>query len=225
MTVSSMPSTSLVAGRRVLFVMAASAEYGPQLKKRFAPLFAGVGPVEAAAATAAALADLNAAELLPDLIVCLGSAGSRSLEQAEIYQVSHVSYRDMDASPLGFPKGVTPFLDLPPVIELPFCVPSIKTARLSTGAGIITGAAYDRIEADMVDMETYAVLRAAMRFSVPLVGLRGVSDGREELRHYNDWSQYLHIIDEKLATAVDRLAEAIGSGDILLPSALWGGKT
>jgi adenosylhomocysteine nucleosidase len=216
MTVSSMPSTRLIAGRRVLFVMAASAEYGPQLKKRFAPLFTGVGPVEAASATAVALADLNAANLLPDLLVCLGSAGSRSLEQAEIYQASHVSYRDMDASPLGFPKGVTPFLDLPAVLELPFRIPSIKTARLSTGAGIVTGAVYDRIEADMVDMETYAVLRAAMRFSVPLIGLRGISDGREELRHYNDWSQYLHIIDEKLATAVDRLAGAIEKEDIPL---------
>lgn len=216
MTVSSMPSTSSFAGRRLLFVMAASAEYGPQLKKRFVPLFTGVGPVEAASATAAALADLNTGNLLPDLVVCLGSAGSRSLEQAEVYQVSHVSYRDMDASPLGFPKGVTPFLDLPALIELPFRIPSLKTARLSTGAGIITGAAYDRIEADMVDMETYAVLRAAMRFSVPLIGLRGISDGREGLRHYNDWSQYLHIIDEKLAIAVDRLADAIEKEDIPL---------
>jgi adenosylhomocysteine nucleosidase len=214
-----MPSTSLIAGRRVLFVMAASAEYGPQLKRRFAPLFTGVGPVEAASATAAALADLDASNLLPDLVVSVGSAGSRSLEQAEVYQVSHVSYRDMDASALGFPKGVTPFLDLPAVIELPFRIASIKTARLSTGAGIITGTAYDRVEADMVDMETYAVLRAAMRFSVPLIGLRGISDGREELRHYNDWSQYLHIIDEKLATAVDRLADAVGRGDITLAHA------
>jgi adenosylhomocysteine nucleosidase len=218
-----MPSTNLIAGSRVLFVMAAPAEYGPELKKRFAPLLTGVGPVEAASATAAALADLGAANLLPDLIVSLGSAGSRSLEHAEIYQVSHVSYHDMNASPLGFPQGVTPFLDLPAVIELPFRIPSLKVARLSTGASIITGAAYDRIEADMVDMETYAVLRAAMRFSVPLVGLRGISDGKEELRHYNDWHQYLHEIDVKLARAVDRLAGAMGSGDFSFPSRTTGG--
>jgi adenosylhomocysteine nucleosidase len=206
-----LPHVEEIAGRRLLFVMAVDAEYGAKLKKRFIPLFTGVGPVEAATATAAALAALAAKRKLPDLVVCLGSAGSRSLEQGEIYQASHVSYRDMDASPLGFSKGATPFLDLPPVVELPLRIPSIKSARLSTGANIVSGAAYDPIDADMMDMETYAVLRAAMRFSLPLVGLRGISDGDKELRHFDDWHQYLHVVDEKLAAAVDRLAEAIAS--------------
>ena len=35
----------------------------------------------------------------PDLVVSLGSAGSRTLEQTEIYQAVSVSYRDIDASP------------------------------------------------------------------------------------------------------------------------------
>jgi adenosylhomocysteine nucleosidase len=207
-----LPPVEDIAGRRVLFVMAIDAEYGVKLKKRFVPLFTGVGPVEAATATAAALATLAARGKLPDLVVCLGSAGSRSLEQGQIYQASHVSYRDMDASPLGFSRGATPFLDLPPVVELPLRIPSIKFARLSTGANIVSGAAYDLIDADMMDMETFAVLRAAMRFSVPLVGLRGISDGDKELRHFDDWHQYLHVVDEKLAAAVDRLAEGMASG-------------
>jgi adenosylhomocysteine nucleosidase len=207
-----LPPVKDIAGRSVLFVMAVDAEYGAQLRKRFVPLFTGVGPVEAASTTAAALTTLAGRQQLPDLVVCLGSAGSRTLEQGEIYQASHVSYRDMDASPLGFTKGTTPFLDLPPVVELPFRVPSIKSARLSTGANIVSGGAYGLIDADMMDMETYAVLRAAMRFSVPLVGLRGISDGDKELRHFDDWHQYLHVVDEKLAAAIDRLAEAIASG-------------
>jgi adenosylhomocysteine nucleosidase len=48
-------------------------------------------------------------------------------------------------------------------------------------------------------------LRACQRFSVPLVGLRGISDGAQELRHVDNWTEYLHIIDEKLAEAVDKL--------------------
>jgi adenosylhomocysteine nucleosidase len=208
MTIS-VPPLSRIAGRRVLFAMAVAAEYGRELQSRFQPLLTGVGPVEAAAATAAALAHLASQDDLPDLVVCLGSAGSRSLEQTEVYQASHVSYRDIDASPLGFPKGLTPFLGLPAVIEISLRVPSVKAARLSTGAAIVTGPAYDRIDADMMDMETYAVLRAAMRFSVPLIGLRGISDGKEELRHYDDWHRYLHVVDEKLAGAVDRLAAAM----------------
>ncbi|MEC9343014.1 MAG: 5'-methylthioadenosine/S-adenosylhomocysteine nucleosidase, partial [Pseudomonadota bacterium] len=185
------------------------------LKRLFAPLITGVGPVEAAAATAHALAGLAAEARLPDLVVSLGSAGSRVLEQAHVYQAVSVSFRDMDASPLGFEKGVTPFLDLPAVLDLPLRVPGVDTATLSTGANIVSGAAYDAIDADMVDMETYAVLRAAMRFGVPLVALRGISDGAAELHHIDDWTEYLHVVDENLAAAVQRLLEAIGRGALL----------
>jgi adenosylhomocysteine nucleosidase len=47
---------------------------------------------------------------------------------------------------------------------------------------------------------------------VPLVVLRGISDGKAELNHIDDWTEYLHVIDEKLAGAVDRLDVAIGEG-------------
>ncbi|MBS9403572.1 5'-methylthioadenosine/S-adenosylhomocysteine nucleosidase [Halomonas sp. TRM85114] len=203
---------TVLGGRNVLFVMAADAEYGPHLKQHFAPLISGVGPVEAAVQLTAALAELEQRERLPDLVVSLGSAGSRVLEQTEIYQATSVSYRDMDASPLGFEKGVTPFLDLPATVPLPLRVPSIRKASLSTGANIVSGSAYDAIATDMVDMESYACLRACMRFDVPLVVLRGISDGKSELQHIDDWTEYLHAIDEKLALAVDRLGEAIAEG-------------
>ncbi|MDR5865362.1 5'-methylthioadenosine/S-adenosylhomocysteine nucleosidase [Halomonas koreensis] len=196
----------------VLFVMAADAEYGPHLMKRFTPFMTGVGPVEAAVELTAALAELEARGRRPDLVVSLGSAGSRALEQTAVYQATSVSYRDMDASPLGFEKGVTPFLDLPATLSLPLRIPGIREATLSTGADIVSGAAYDAIAADMVDMESYACLRACTRFSVPLVVLRGISDGKAELHHVDDWTEYLHVIDEKLAAAVDRLGEALGEG-------------
>ena len=203
-----------VAGRRVLFVMAAAAEYGPHLQCRFTPLMTGVGPVEAGTVLAAALASMQASSMLPDLVVSIGSAGSRVLEQAEVYQATSVSYRDMDASPLGFPKGETPFLDIPRVVELPHRITALRSASLSTGANIVSGAAYDAIDADMVDMETFAVLRACALFGVPMIGLHGISDGAAELRHVGDWTEYLHVIDEKLAAAVDMLGEALASGEI-----------
>ncbi|WP_224544241.1 5'-methylthioadenosine/S-adenosylhomocysteine nucleosidase [Mesorhizobium sp. CA16] len=203
---------SRLSQKSVLFVMAAEAEYGPHLKNLFTPLMTGVGPVEAGVRLGAELAALKAEGALPDLVVSLGSAGSRRLEQTEVYQAVSVSYRDMDASPLGFEKGATPFLELPVSVPLPFVIPGIKTATLSTGGAIVSGVAYDAIDADMVDMETFACLRACQLFGLPLIGLRGISDGAADLRHVNDWTEYLHVIDEKLAAAVVLLEQAIGGG-------------
>lgn len=191
--------------------MAAGAEYGPHLKARFVPLMTGVGPVEAALMTGIALHDLALRGETPDLVVSLGSAGSRICPLGAVIQVASVSWRDMDASPLGFTKGVTPFLDHP--VDLPLVTPlNLPMARLSTGANIVSGSAYDAIDADMVDMETFAVARACERFGVPLMGLRGISDGPGELDHIDSWTALLHLLDERLAMAVDGLAEALASG-------------
>ena len=189
----------------MLAVMAAPAEYGVHLQARIHPLMNGVGPVEAAVALTAALGRMAADGALPDLIVSLGSCGSRTLEHAAVHQASSVSYRDMDASPLGFAKGVTPLLDLPALLPLPCPIPGVPCASLSTGGDVISGGAYDAIEADMVDMETWALLRAAQTFGVPLIALRGVSDGRAELKALEDWTSTLHHVDENLAVALDAL--------------------
>ena len=206
------PHLSRIGDLAVLFVMATEQEYGPFLQRLIKPLITGVGPVEAAAATAAALATLAAAGTPPDLVFSLGSAGSRRLEHAAIYQIASVAYRDMDCSALGFPKGVTPFDDLPAVIPIPHRIPDIPAATISTGGNIVSGAAYDAIEADMVDMELFAVLRAAQRFGVPMIGLRGISDGRNELTGLHDWVEYLHVIDQKLAVALEDFAGHVTAG-------------
>jgi adenosylhomocysteine nucleosidase len=196
----------------ILYVMAVAQEYGPHLRARIDPLMTGVGPVEAAVTVAAHLAELQAGGRLPHLVVSLGSAGSARLEQGKVYQASSVSWRDMDASALGFEIGVTPFLGLPAVLPLGHAVPGLQQASLSTGGDIVSGVAYRTIAADMVDMETYAVLRACQRFNVPLIALRGISDGRVDLQTLEDWTHYLHVVDKNLAAAVDRLEAAVKDG-------------
>ncbi len=196
----------------VLFVMATEAEYGAALRREIEPVITGVGPVEAAVGTLAALQKHPA-----DLVVTLGSAGSRTLPEAEVFQVTSVSYRDMDASPLGVPKGVVPFSDIPAEIPIPQRLPGIANATLSTGGGIVNGHAYAHIAADMVDMETYAVLRAAHRAGAAMIGLRGISDGHEEIKRFSDWTLYLAEIDAQLADIVRALPDSFAA----LPKAYW----
>jgi len=196
--------TSL-GSKRALFVMAAEPEYGPHLRARFVPLITGIGPVEAALHVGIALARLEAAGDLPDLIVCLGSAGSRRCALGSIHQIGSVSWRDIDASALGVEPGVVPYLDEPR--DLPLETPlDLPIATLSSGGDVVSGDHWNRISADMVDMETYAVARAARTFGLPLVGLRGVSDGPGELAGAHDWHKLLGYLDGELAKAVDLLA-------------------
>lgn len=196
----------MIAGQRVLFLMAVEDEYGPHLQQRFTPGLIGVGPVEAAIATSLILYRMYQDDALPDLVVSLGSAGSRRCPLGEVYQVSSVSWRDMDASRLGFVKGVTPFTGHP--VELPLHAPlPLPKVRLSTGANIVGGEEYALIDADIVDMETFAVARACHRFGVPLMGLRGISDGPGELDSMYGWTSLLAALDERLAMAVDMLGK------------------
>jgi adenosylhomocysteine nucleosidase len=76
----------------------------------------------------------------------------------------------------------------------------------------VTGAAYDGVTGDMVDMETFAVLRACAAFGVPLIGLRGISDGTAPVTGLMDWTRYLDVIDGRLADAVARVERCIAAG-------------
>ena len=196
---------------RILYVMATQAEYLDGLQARFQPLICQVGPVESALHTAAYLAQHRDV----DLVISLGSAGSARLDQAHVYQVSSVAYRDMDASAFGFAKGITPFSDLPAVIELGMAVQGLVSASISTGANVVSGEAYGSVEQDMVDMETWAIMRACMMAKVPLIGLRGISDGAHPVAEYSDWTRYLSVIDERLAAAVDQIESALGDGSLV----------
>lgn len=198
-----------IYGLSVLPVMAAPAEYGQALQARITPLITGIGPVEAAISLTAALSRLEAMDSLPDLIVSLGSSGSRELDHAKVYQASSVSYRDMDASPLGFEKGQTPLLDLPPVLSLPCPIADLPTASLSTGANVVSGSGYDAIDAQMVDMEVWALKRVAQTFGIPLIAIRGISDGKVELSKLTDWTATLDQVDANLAQAWDLLSEIL----------------
>lgn len=209
-----MSHTKSVAELSILPVMATRAEYGAALGKIVDPFICGVGPVEAALN----LSRILSSQSKPDLVVSLGSAGSAVLEQTQVYQVSHVSYRDMDASAFGFAKGETPFLGLPAEIPLELAVPNLKAATLSTGANVVAGDAYQTIHADMVDMETWAIARACHAHNVPVIGLRGISDGAEPVSGYADWTRYLHLVDENLAEAFLQVENCLSNGQLDLTS-------
>jgi adenosylhomocysteine nucleosidase len=201
----------IINGISILTVIAAQSEYGVKMTELgINPEFIGVGPLEAAFRTTQILTQKQFNNTLPDVIFSVGTAGSNSLKQAHLYQINSVSYRDMNAVAFGFDKGVTPFADYPAIFKMPVLFPDMPTASIATGASVINkqgcaGITFDDIDADCVDMETYSVARVAYAFNIPIIGLRGISDGKENSQGIASWEEYLHIIDVKIADFYKRL--------------------
>jgi len=209
-----------IGNLQTLALMATEAEYGSSLREvGVTPYMIGVGPIQAAMHTTKILVQLANEGSRPDLLLSIGSAGSATLEHGHVYQVSEVAYRDMDASPFGFEIGQTPFDPYPAIVHIAAEIPNVPKASLSTGAAIIdqqgtTGKTFTDIREDMVDMETAAVLTVANHFGLPMIGLRGISDGKEDSKGIETWEEYLTHIDQKLAQLYLNLEEGLQSGSI-----------
>ena len=201
----------IINGVSVLTLVAAQSEYGIKMREAgIYPEFIGIGPIEASFNATKILMRQQFDNKLPDVIFSVGTAGSATLNQADLYQITSASYRDMNAVAFGFPKGVTPFADYPAVFELPMLFKDMPTASIATGACVINkqgsaGITFSDIDADCVDMETYAVMRVAHEFKIPVIGLRGISDGKHDSHGIASWEEYLSIIDVKIANFYNRL--------------------
>jgi hypothetical protein len=58
----------------------------------------------------------------------------------------------------------------------------------------------------------HRLLSECQVYQLPLIGLRGISDGVEALRDISDWTRCLPIIDRRLAGALDILFMALAEG-------------
>jgi futalosine hydrolase len=136
-----------------------------------AVLVCGIGPVEAAAATARALA-LDK----PRALVNVGLAGATTLEPPALVLGSEAMYCDI-APDLGavLPRveRVTPDAGL--LASARVALPEAEVLPIATCAAIGGGSACD-VEA----MEGFAVLRAAELAGVPAIELRAVSNRVDE---------------------------------------------
>ena len=204
----------LGGGVTALVFMATELEYGAHLRALgVKPVITGLGPVQAAMNLTHALGELARAQRRPDIIVNLGSAGSSTLKQGAVYRVSHSSYRDMDASAFGFPRGQTPFSPHPVTVEAPAVMPGFPCASCSTGANVISDHA--STGSDLADMEYAALNEVAMKFGIALIGFKGISDGARPLTgEMTEWTALLPAIDRNLAAAVNELRLRLARGEL-----------
>jgi len=131
-----------------------------------ATLACGIGPVEAAATTARALAERR-----PDTLVHVGIAGARGLPPMSVVIGSEAVYED----PVGtlVPARVQPDANL--LEGARRALPDARVLPIGTSAHV--GGAH---ACDVEAMEGFAVLRAAVLANVPAVEVRVVSNDVDE---------------------------------------------
>ena len=125
-------------------------------------LACGIGPVEAAAATARSLA-----ARVPEALLHIGIAGARGLPPTTVVIGSEAVYEDVEGSLV--PERIEPAPKL--VAAVRRALPDARLQPIGTSAHV-GGTRACEVEA----MEGFAVLRAAELAGVPAVELRVVSN-------------------------------------------------
>lgn len=155
---------------RILVVAATSRELAAPADA--VGITCGVGPVEAAAATAAAIAEYR-----PAAVLHVGIAGVRRAQQLPAGTLvigSGAEYSDLGDLPAEWARRVvTPSAAL--VSSAQRALPNAVTLPIGTSARV-GGTSACPVEA----MEGFAVLRAAERAGVPAIEVRAISNEIEE---------------------------------------------
>jgi nucleoside phosphorylase len=159
-------------------------------------LCCGIGPVEAACATAATLAGRR-----PTCVVNVGIAGARDLVPGTLVLGARAVYCDLlDAeSTLPLVARVEPDAGL--LAAARAALPEAEVLPIATSARVGGGHRFADVEA----MEGFAVLRAAATAGVPALELRAVSNGYGTSR--GEW--LIGDALDALARGVARLVEVV----------------
>jgi futalosine hydrolase len=156
-------------------------------------LACGIGPVEAAVATARALAERR-----PDAVLNVGLAGRRGFTGCELVIGSEALYCDA-AGPL-VPARIRPGRELLDAVRR--ALPEARVVPIGTSARVGGTRGCD-VEA----MEGFAVLRAAEAAGVPAVEVRVVSNEVDEPdRALWRFDEALALLREALPLLVDSLS-------------------
>lgn len=158
-------------------------------KTQYQVHYCGIGKVNAA---------FKATDLIhqfkPQLVLNLGTAGSTKFSTHSLIECSAFVQRDMDLSPLGFPRGETPLDSLPGKLEVP------RRTKLLTGV-CGTGDAFEigptKVACDLVDMEAYAIAKVCRHLKTDFMSIKYITDGSDH-QAKDDWFKNLKPAAEKL---------------------------
>jgi futalosine hydrolase len=176
-----------------VLVVAATERELAQLEG-FETFCCGIGPVEAALLTAAALGERG-----PEAVVHVGIAGSRTLEPPALVLGSEAVYCDVLDPGSTLPRVERALPDAALLDRARAALPEAHVVPIATSGKVGGGTGFD-VEA----MEGFGVLRACELAGVPAVELRAISNSPDEADRAN-WR-----FDEAFVALADALRRLDG---------------
>jgi len=162
-----------------LIVVALEDELPRILVKNWRVIYTGIGKVNAVIETSLAVEEKK-----PDFIINFGTAGSSRENIRGLHEVTHFKQRDIDLSPLGFDKGITPFDEISDI--------SLGRDGLSCGTGDNFVNGDEEVTADLYDMESYALAKFCLRKRINFYCFKYVSDHANE-KAAKDWQDSVSL--------------------------------
>ena len=135
--------------------------------------YVGVGKVNAVFNTLKAIEKHS-----PQQIINFGTAGTLDEKIKGLVEVSSFFQRDMDASPLGFKVGQTPFEE---DVEITF-----GREGVTCGTGDMFVTSTPTLKTDIVDMEAFAIAKVCKLKNIDFRCFKFISDNADS-EAKNDW--------------------------------------
>lgn len=184
----------MISAEDVLVVIALPEEAGEAFAATRSRLcFSGIGKINATYALARAVMERR-----PRLVVNFGTAGSPLFQTHAVVECTQFVQRDIDLSPLGFPKGSTPFDKVPAVLGAPRRLADLHEGVCGTGDNFETmlgpvpdGLAHPHatealVRPNVIEMEAYALAKVCWHERLPFVCVKYITDGSDANAN-NDW--------------------------------------
>ena len=135
--------------------------------------YTGVGKINASIRTLEIIKDYS-----PTHVINYGTAGSLNKKLKGLVEVTQFFQRDMDASPLGFKVGQTPFDEIEEI--------NFGSTGYSCGTGDSFVTQTPKLRTDLVDMEAYAIAKICYLKDVKFRCFKYVSDNANDGAN-DDW--------------------------------------
>ena len=135
--------------------------------------YTGVGKINASIKTLEIIKDYS-----PTHVINYGTAGSLNKKLKGLVEVTQFFQRDMDATPLGFKIGQTPFDEIEEI--------NFGSAGYSCGTGDTFVTQTPKLRTDLVDMEAYAIAKICYLKDIKFRCFKYVSDNANEGAN-DDW--------------------------------------